>query len=658
MNDENLPKENFTDQMLLQVLQTSKEATAVYINEDLLIRFANDSMLSFWGKDQNAIGKTLKEAVPELVGQPFLHILQTVWRSGITYSARETAADLVIDGTLKTLYFDFEYRAIQDAAKKTYCIIHTSTDVTHRRNSMLLLAEKEEEEQSLTEEMAATVEEMLSTNEELNQSLILLADSKENIRTIIQQAPVGMCVLQGPELVIEIANPVILKIWGRTEADVLGIPHRIARPEMKGQQINAWLQDVFESGIAKKNDALRVLLNTNGNLREAFVNSIYQPIISSSGEVTGVLVILEEITHQIRIQREHLKATQMLELAIEAGGMGTFFYEPGTNLFAGNNLLREWFGLRPDEHIDLSNATAAIVAEDRNRVIQTISAVLQPESDGHYFCEYRIQPQNQEEPRMVRAVGRTTFNESGVALSLNGTVQDITEQKKDEQRKDDFISMVSHELKTPLTSLKAYMQLLQRIAAKSQDTMLENTLQKALKQIGSMTSMINGFLNVSRLESGKLSINPIEFDLPDLFRELEAETVSTSNTHQLNFIYGEEIQVFADREKISQILQNLIGNAIKYSAFGSNIDIAYHLHQNQLIVSVKDNGMGIAIEDQDHLFERYYRVKNNETGSIAGFGIGLYLCKEIIERHQGKIWLESSWGEGAKFLFSLPDIKL
>ncbi|WP_443943763.1 ATP-binding protein [Pedobacter sp. AW1-32] len=654
MNEENLPIENFTDQMLLQVLQTTKDATAIYINEDLLIRFANDAMLSFWGKDSSSIGKTLEEAVPELVGQPFIHILQTVWRSGITYSARETAADLVIDGELKTLYFDFEYRAIQDASKKTYCILHTATDVTYRRNSMLLLAEKEEEEQSLTEEMAATVEEMLSTNEELNQSLILLADSREYIRTIIEQAPVGMCVLQGPDLVIEIANPVILKIWGRTESDVLGKPHRIARPEMKGQQINAWLEDVLESGIAKKNVALRVLLNIDGNLREAFVNSIYQPIISAAGEVTGVLVILEEITQQIRIQREHDKAKQMLELAIEAGGMGTFFYEPSTNLFAGNNLLKEWFGLRPDEYIDLSNATSAIVPEDRERVTQAIAAVLRPESEGHYFCEYRIQPKNQYEPRMLRAVGRTTFDESGIALSLNGTVQDITEQKKDEQRKDDFISMVSHELKTPLTSLKAYMQLLQRIAVKSQDDMLENTLQKALKQIGSMTSMINGFLNVSRLESGKLSIHPLEFDLSDLFHELEAEIVSTSNTHELNFVYNEQLNVSADREKISQILQNLIGNAIKYSPFGSKIDITYHLEENQVVVSVKDNGMGIAIEDQEHLFERYYRVKNNETGSIAGFGIGLYLCKEIIERHQGKIWLESVWGDGATFQFSLP----
>ncbi|RZK70027.1 MAG: hypothetical protein EOO85_21620 [Pedobacter sp.] len=241
----------------------------------------------------------------------------------------------------------------------------------------------------------------------------------------------------------------------------------------------------------------------------------------------------------------------------------------------------------------------------------------------------------------------------GQAKELLTSLQDITEQKKDEQRKDDFISMVSHELKTPLTSLNAYIQVLQRTAIKQEDKALDNVLGKALKQIRSMTSMINGFLNVSRLESGKMSIEISSFSVKELFRELESELHATIHTHLLEFEVADDIYLKADRDKIAQVIQNLVGNAVKYSPMGSTIKLRYELKNNDVIFSIKDRGMGISAEDHEHIFERYYRVKSQHMGSIAGFGIGLYLCKEIIERHGGTIWLNSEWEKGTTFFFKL-----
>lgn len=122
--------------------------------------------------------------------------------------------------------------------------------------------------------------------------------------------------------------------------------------------------------------------------------------------------------------------------------------------------------------------------------------------------------------------------------------------------------------------------------------------------------------------------------------------------HRVNLHLNNEIMVNADQNKLSQVLQNLIGNAIKYSDLGSEVNIKYAIDNDHIIISIIDKGIGIKPEHQQKLFDRYYRVENDST--IAGFGIGLYLCAEIVTRHHGKIWVESEFGKGSTFSFSIP----
>jgi two-component system sensor histidine kinase VicK len=655
MNTDRSQQKPFNEALLIQALQSSPAATAIYAGENMTIFFANDGMLSLWGKDSSVIGRPLLEAIPELEGQPFLPILLQVWHSGETFSVSDAPAELIRNGIRNINYYDYEYKALLNQDNKTWCILNTALDVTARNEYLMNIQQKEENEQALIEEMASTVEELTATNEELNSSLTMLAESREHIRTIIEQAPVGIAMLQGPQHVIDIANTAILKIWGRDKADVEGRPHHIARPEMAGQPVNAWLTEVFETGLPKINNEFLVKLNDNGQLREAIVNSIYQPVFSSQNEVTGVLVILEEITQQIKDRRRNEKNQQMLSMATEAGGLATFYYEPDNNLFSGNSLLKEWFGLIQDENIDLSIALAAIVEEDRERVIMAVAQSLDAESDGNYSIEYRLQRQGESTVRLVQANGKALYDSTRKVSSLNGTLRDITEQKKDEQRKDDFIAMVSHELKTPLTSLTAYLQLMQRSAIASESTQYQYTVQKSIRQVHRMNALISGFLDISRLDSSKMSLQSTEFDLMALFTELEEELTSTVHTHRIIFQPTNSLIIYADRDKILQVIQNLVGNAIKYSPMGTDVMISYSACEGDSIdIIVKDEGMGIAIEDQEQIFERFYRVNGSETLSIAGFGIGLYLCREIIELHQGKISLNSEMGVGTTFTVRLP----
>ncbi|MBS1504308.1 MAG: PAS domain-containing sensor histidine kinase, partial [Bacteroidetes bacterium] len=242
----------------------------------------------------------------------------------------------------------------------------------------------------------------------------------------------------------------------------------------------------------------------------------------------------------------------------------------------------------------------------------------------------------------------------GHIIGASKIARDISEKKLDEQKKNDFIGMVSHELKTPLTSLTAIVQLLQARLGQSDDSFLVGSLKKANKQVKKMADMINGFLNISRLESGKMPIVKTEFELGALIKEAIDETRFMSSDHVFKFHNGQPTHIYADRDKIGSVILNLLNNAVKYSSKSRTIEVNCMVIDSQVQVSVKDEGIGIKAADKDRLFERYYRVEDEQTRHISGFGIGLYLSAEIIKQHAGKIWAESEPGKGSTFYFTLP----
>ncbi|NNU33144.1 PAS domain S-box protein [Mucilaginibacter sp. S1162] len=238
----------------------------------------------------------------------------------------------------------------------------------------------------------------------------------------------------------------------------------------------------------------------------------------------------------------------------------------------------------------------------------------------------------------------------GRIVGASKIARDITERKQDETRKSDFIGMVSHELKTPLTSLNALLQVAGQKLKNSEDSFLSGAMEKANIQVKRMTAMINGFLNVSRLESAKLLIEKQTFQLDVLVDEVIEETKLTVNSHRIEYQHCPLVYVFADRDKISSVISNLLGNAVKYSPKDTRITVTCEADREKVIISVRDEGMGIEAGDAKKIFDRYYRVQAIRGKHISGFGIGLYLSAEIVHRHEGEIWVESQMGAEAPFL--------
>ena len=222
--------------------------------------------------------------------------------------------------------------------------------------------------------------------------------------------------------------------------------------------------------------------------------------------------------------------------------------------------------------------------------------------------------------------------------------------EQNQRRKDEFIGIASHELKTPLTSVKGYLELL---AAKEDQQPNKQFVQKALQNVNKLESLIKDLLDVSKIQSGQLQLNFQLFNIDELLDETISSFQLVSSTHQI--IRKDRLNnemIFADRQRIEQVLVNLLSNAIKYSPGESEVFVNAKKENNQLIIKVRDFGIGIPQEEQSNIFERFYRMKDLAI-HISGFGLGLYICRDIINRHHGKIWVETE-EKGSAFYFSLP----
>ncbi|HEV2832920.1 MAG TPA: PAS domain S-box protein [Hanamia sp.] len=217
--------------------------------------------------------------------------------------------------------------------------------------------------------------------------------------------------------------------------------------------------------------------------------------------------------------------------------------------------------------------------------------------------------------------------------------------------RDDFIVMTSHELKTPLTVILANLQILQQLMEADKNVSFVNT---SLKQILKLSALVSNLLDVSKIQSGKLELNTSLFNLEMLVKEIVINLQKTAKNHRLVFKdKAQKLIVNADHGRIEQVIINFISNAIKYMPSSGDIIIETYKNNGNVILSVRDTGIGIPEKDLNNIFLRFYRVSGSAS-SFSGSGIGLFVSSEIIKAHSGRIWAESKMGEGSVFYFSIP----
>ncbi|HUQ85330.1 MAG TPA: ATP-binding protein [Candidatus Limnocylindrales bacterium] len=257
--------------------------------------------------------------------------------------------------------------------------------------------------------------------------------------------------------------------------------------------------------------------------------------------------------------------------------------------------------------------------------------------------------------KVILLNARKTYRQVNQTEAILLACEDITNRKQLDNQKDDFIAIVSHELRTPLTSIKLFSQLLEKHHAQNEDKKGIYLLSKMTNQMERLTQLMASFVNVYQIQNGKLMLKKNSFDLEDLISSIVLDFQFTTKSHTVVNKSGlSKISIFADKERISQVMINLLSNAIKYSPKADKIIISTTEDSKNVTVSIQDFGMGVPKSEEDKIFERFFRVKGKKENSISGLGLGLFISHEIIDQHKGKLWVESIEGKGSKFSFSLP----
>lgn len=236
-------------------------------------------------------------------------------------------------------------------------------------------------------------------------------------------------------------------------------------------------------------------------------------------------------------------------------------------------------------------------------------------------------------------------------------IEDITERKQLEQQKDEFISIASHELKTPITSVKAYAQILGQRFRKADDAKSVELVGKMDMQLDKLTSLIGDLLDVTKIEAGRIQFNESAFDFNELISATVEELQRTTRKHTFIKELESSITVIGDHDRIGQVITNFITNAIKYSPQADKIIVKTTTNNGNVTLSVQDFGLGLTKDDQARVFERFYRVSGSDQNTYPGLGLGLYISSEIIKRHKGRVWVEDKKIDGSTFCFSLPMIR-
>ncbi|PJJ83865.1 PAS domain-containing sensor histidine kinase [Mucilaginibacter auburnensis] len=620
---------------------------------------------------RNLAGRSIFEALPELVGTPVQTALLSVYKTGETFKMNEMLIPVAEyeGGPTRERYFNFSFQARRDHDGNIDGIVNFVFDVTELIKAQHKLREATEQ-----------------------------ADRQKRIYETITAGTPDLMYVWDLDYKFTYVNHALLKMWGKTWEQAIGRGFR----DHGYEEWHATMHERETDRIVATKQPLRgEVAFPHAEFGKRIYDYILIPVLNEHGEVEAIAGTTRDVTERKIMEDELAKSSEELQaineemvatneeqaasneellaannqlalvnkelldarkkieesevalrLAIEAADSGTYSINIRTMEFYASPRLKELYGFKSDEEPSLQALINQIREEYRQMANDMVEAAI---IRGKRFdLTFPVTGFHDGKQRWLRSIG--TYQQAGENSEayFAGITNDVTEQKEDEQRKNDFIGMVSHELKTPLTSLTAIVQVANTKLKNSEDPFLAGAMGKANQQVKRMATMINGFLNVSRLESAKLLIDKKEFDLHDLVEEVVKEIAFTASTHTIKYNLCDHIMINADADKIGSVLTNLISNAIKYSPKGKDVEIKCGIENNKAVVSVTDEGIGLSPEDQAKVFDRYFRVESNNTRHISGFGIGLYLSAEIIRRHDGEIGVKSESGHGSTFYFSLP----
>jgi two-component system CheB/CheR fusion protein len=504
-----------------------------------------------------------------------------------------------------------------------------------------------EELRSAAEELETSKEELQSINEELrtvNQELKVKVEettlASNNLQNLINSADIGTIFLDR-SFRVALFTPSARMLFNL-------IPNDIGRP------LTDITNKIFDPNIIADAETVLEKLQTIEKEIKAADNKVFLlrilPYRTEDDRINGVVITFFNITAHKRSEASLRESEERFRVIVSQTAAGIV----QTNLHAKFTLANKKFcdiaGYSESEL--LQKTMKDIVHPDDYKVSSDFFERLREQGIA-FDLEKRL-VRKDKVIRWVNVSVSAIRNQAGAPVSAVAVFQDITERKALELQKDEFIGIASHELKTPITSVKAYAEVLLEKFANQKDNKSLDLMAKMNLQIDRLTLLIRDLLDTTRIGEGTLLLNFEKFNINNLIEERVEELQRLTEKHKIVVKKGRVRQIEADKERIAQVLTNLISNSIKYSPAGGKITVTTQLENNGVKVTVSDNGIGIDEKFKAKIFERFFRINNPTMKTFPGMGLGLYISSAIIKRHQGTMSVKSKAGKGSVFAFTLP----
>ncbi|RXK83722.1 PAS domain-containing protein [Filimonas effusa] len=542
-----------------------------------------------------------------------------------------------------------------------------------------------------------------------------LERSERRFRSLIEEAPIATALYVGKELIIEVANEQMLRLWNKDRA-ILGSPLSSITGELQRNESLKILMAQFSSGLAYHSNETRAELIVDGKPQIFYFNVTYKPLFNASGEVYAILNMAVDITEQVLNRNRILETQRTLESAVNIANLATWELRPLENIFNPSDRMKTWMGYDPSETITLEQAMATI--PDREKVEQATQLALNPNGNGVLDVDYHIVNTRTGKLLVMHSRGQAFFNSDNKAYLLVGTTQDITLQRELEvaleaevaerteelaasneeltasneelaalneefsamneelqeanenllrsnQELEQYAYVASHDLQEPLRKIRIYSDMLGQ-----QPNLTEQHLKLVAKIDQSaqrMSMLIKDLLDFSRLlETGGMVE---KVDLNKVLQNVTNDFELVIDDKKAKVIIGELPVVEAVRLQMNQLFYNLLGNALKFirpevkpliEVYARLVKAADLGPVSGLLsrarfyyeISVKDNGIGFEQKYADQVFQVFKRL--HASAAYPGSGIGLAMCKRIVMNHGGDLKVFSMPGEGTTFRIILP----
>jgi two-component system CheB/CheR fusion protein len=505
-----------------------------------------------------------------------------------------------------------------------------------------------EELETSKEELQSMNEELMTINEELHRRNFEMKELTDYADAIFESKHEALVILSD-NLRVKIANKGFYSLFNVDREEIEGeLFVELGNRQWNLPELEGKLKMVQQKQIPVVNYEARHLFPGIGE-KELLLNA--QKLPMSNGKESLILLAIHDITERNLAERQVKKSEERFRLLIQnASDIITLFDYKGVASYITPSV-ETVLGFTVEERTETNIFDDPSVHPDDRAILEQMFNDCLQHPGKNVRAEFRLKHRNGRY-LYFEAIAINLLNDIRIA-SVITNYRDITERKVLEQQKDDFIGIASHELKTPVTSIKAYAQILQENFKEAGNEPAADMAAKMDTQVDRLTKLISDLLDFTHIEVDKLTFRSERYDINKLIVEL-AEEIQRSTRKKIMLKLAKPVTLLGDRFRMGEVLGNLIGNAIKYSPDADCIVVSTKSTQTEVIISVKDFGIGIGADKLERIFDRFYRVSQVAINTFPGLGLGLYLAAQIIKKQNGKIWVKSELGKGSTFFFSLP----